>query len=357
MGRWRFGGKRRPERVADAPGAMPSLIEPELATLVRRPPVHGDWSYEIKFDGYRMLTRIESGDVRLITRNGYNWTGRMQHLRDELQALPVSNAWLDGEAVVLNAAGVPDFNALQNSFDRRRTADIVLFVFDLLWVNGADLRAQPLRFRRALLRTLLGEFDSSLVRYSGDFPHDPVSLLSSAREMKLEGIIGKRSDSPYRSGRTTDWIKLKCNTRQEFVVGGIARANGATAGVRSLLLGVFENDGSLKYAGHVHPHLSPRQSAALHARIERLKRVRPPFRNAPSPERDEEFVWVKPDVVVEVSFLEWTPNREIRHPVFEGIREDKPARAVTEEQAVEMGKTPEKTRARGAGGRRKMTRL
>jgi bifunctional non-homologous end joining protein LigD len=156
--------------------------------------------------------------------------------------------------------------------------------------------------------------------------------------MKLEGIIGKRGDSPYRSGRSTDWIKLKCQLRQEFVVGGIARAKGSAMGARSLLLGVHEDDGALRYAGHVSPHFTPRQSAAFQARIERIKRVRAPFRHPPTPGRDEDFVWLKPDVVAEVSFLEWTPAGEIRHAVFEGLRADKPARAVTEERALEVGR-------------------
>jgi bifunctional non-homologous end joining protein LigD len=157
--------------------------------------------------------------------------------------------------------------------------------------------------------------------------------------MKLEGIVGKRADSPYRSGRSTDWIKLKCNLRQEFVVGGITRAKGATAGVRSLLLGVYEDDGSLRYAGHVRPQLPHRQSRAFQARIEPLKRARAPFRNPPTPDRDEDFQWLKPDVVAEVSFLEWTANkREIRHAVFEGFREDKPARAVTYEPSIDVNR-------------------
>ena len=184
------------------PPGMPKVIEPQLATLAKQPPAHGDWSYEIKFDGYRMMARLENCDVRLVTRNGYDWTDRMPKLRDALDTLQVHDAWLDGEAVVLNAAGVPDFNALQNAFDRPAKDQILLFLFDALWMNGTDLRAWPLRDRRAVLSDLLKTLDSPLVRYSEEFEGDPVSILESPRKVKLEGIIGKRTDAPYRSGRS-----------------------------------------------------------------------------------------------------------------------------------------------------------
>jgi bifunctional non-homologous end joining protein LigD len=187
---------------------MPALIEPQLATLVDRAPAGSGWSYEIKFDGYRMLPRIDDGAVQIFTRNGHDWAARMPAIEAALRTLPVDDAWLDGEAVVLDADGRPDFNALQNAFDRRSPALIVLFLFDLLWLNGIDLREQPLHARRALLRELLGETDSDLLRFSEDFEQDPASLVASACRMKLEGIIGKRRDAPYRPGRSTDWLKI-----------------------------------------------------------------------------------------------------------------------------------------------------
>jgi bifunctional non-homologous end joining protein LigD len=332
---------------------MPALVEPQLATLAANIPEDGDWSYEIKFDGYRMMGRISGGQAQLFTRNGHDWTDRMPRLRDALAAIPVDNAWIDAEAVVLNESGTPDFNALQNAFDRRSTTEIVLFIFDLVWINGTDIRAQPLRARRALLRELMDEVESPLLRFSDDFAEDPASLVSSACRMKLEGIIGKRADAPYRSGRSTDWIKLKCNLRQEFVIGGISRVKGAKSGVRSFLLGVHEPDGALRYAGHVGPNFTPRQSAAFAKRIAALKALQSPFYNPPKPERDREFLWLRPEVVAEVSFLEWTPGGEIRHPLFHAIREDKPAAAVTEEKVVDapdqghFGSTRERPGPRG----------
>lgn len=330
-GRWNRSTPARRPPVREVPGEMPSLIEPQLASLANRPPAGGNWSYEIKFDGYRLMVRIKDGDVALFTRNGHDWTARMPRLRDALAELPVRNAWLDGEAVVLDAAGKPDFNALQNAFDRRSTADITLFLFDLLYLNDSDIREQPLRSRRAALGELISQTANPLLRFSEDFPQDPASLVASACKMKLEGIIGKRADAPYRSGRSADWIKLKCNRKQEFVVGGFSRPRGASAAVDQLLLGVFEKDGSLRYAGTVQPHLKVRQATAFRKRIEALALAQSPFYNSPKPDRGREFIWLKPEMVAEVAFLEWTPGGELRHATFHAFREDKPAATVTED--------------------------
>lgn len=333
-GRWNSAASRRVRAPATVPGKMPGSLEPQLATLVDRAPVGDDWSYEIKFDGYRMLVRLENRNVRISTRNGHDWTDRLPKLADALAHLPVDNAWIDGEAVVLDASGKPDFNALQNAFDRRSTSQIILFVFDLLWINGADIREQPLRARRTLLRELMARTDEPLVRLSEDFAEDPASLVASACKMRLEGIIGKRGDAPYRSGRSTDWVKLKCNLRQELVVGGFTRAKGARSGVQALLLGVHESDGSLRYAGSVKPHFPSRAAASFARRASPLQRQQPAFYNAPVPEKDRDYVWLDPAIVAECSFLEWTPGGEVRHPVFHALRDDKPATAVTEETMV-----------------------
>jgi len=336
-GRWNNANKKPPRRAAkEPPGVIPSLIEPQLATLVNRPPTDGDWSYEIKFDGYRMLARVEAGNAQLFTRNGHDRSDRMPKLCAALKTLPVDNVWLDGEAVVLDAAGTPNFNALQNAFDRRSTAEIVLFFFDLLYLNGTDLREQPLKARRALLAELLGEVHTDALRLSEDFAQDPESLVASACKMKLEGIIGKRVDAPYRSGRSTDWVKLKCLLRQEFVVAGFTRLRGAKTGIRALLLGVYEPDGSFRFAGTAQQNLRPSQIAALEKKAKVLVRKTSACYNAPAPEKDRDYVWLEPQLVAELSFLEWTPNGEVRHPVFHGMREDKPAAAVTEEPVVDV---------------------
>jgi len=336
-GRWNSPSRKAPKRaVADPPGTMPSLIEPQLATLVSRAPNEGEWSYEIKFDGYRMLCRIENGTSRLFTRNGHDWSDRLPKLVAALNGLPVDEAWLDAEAVVLNSAGMPDFNALQNAFDRRSTSEILLFVFDLMYFNGTDLREHPLHARRAVLSDLMGEVHTDLLRYSDDFAQDPASLVASACKMRLEGIIGKRADAPYRSGRSTDWIKLKCRLRQEFVVAGFTRLEGAKTGVRSLLLGVYEPDGSLRFAGTAKQNLRPSQLSVLQKKAKPLARETSAFYNPPQAEKDRDYIWLEPQLVAEVSFLEWTPGGEVRQPIFHGMREDKPAQAIMEEPVIDV---------------------
>ncbi|MGF6781694.1 DNA ligase D [Paraburkholderia sp. GAS334] len=316
--------------TAREPDALPSRIQPQLATLVERPPQGAPWSYEIKFDGYRILCRIERNHVTLFTRNGHDWTDRMPTLAKALARLPVDDAWIDGEVVMMNEAGTPDFAALQNAFARRRTAGIKYFAFDLLFVDGHDLRSQPLRERRAALHATLRDCKSAHVRFSEAFEQDAHSLLASARRMGLEGLVGKRLDRPYVEGRSTDWVKVKCVSRQEFVVGGFTRSKGAKSGVQSLLLGVHESDGSLRYAGAVKSPSRP----TLRVEVERgLRPVRSPaFFNPPPPARDREIIWTRPEMVVEVSFLEWTPAGELRQAVFHGLREDKPASQIVVEK-------------------------
>jgi len=318
---------------------MPSFIKPQLATAVNQPPARGDWSYEIKFDGYRMLVRKTDSSVQLFTRNGHDWGDRMPRLRDALTVLPT--VWLDAEAVVLGANGQPDFNALQNAFDRRSTSRIILFAFDLLWLDDTDMREQPLRERRRVLAKLLQDVENPLIRSSESFDQDPRSLVASARELKLEGIIGKKANAPYRSGRSADWIKLKCNQRQEFVVVGITREAGAKAGMMSLLLGLYE-DGALRYVGSARPYLGGKAATDFEKRAAALIRAKPPVSNPPSREPDRYIVWLQPVLVAEVSYLERTPGGELRGTSFVAFREDKPAESITAELVAQVGsETPE----------------
>lgn len=326
----------RRTRVAEQAGesqldSLPDMIRPQLATLVDRPPVGPGWSYEIKFDGYRMLCRIGNGSVTLFTRNGHDWTGRLPALAGALAALPVCEAWIDGEVVALNKADIPDFSALQNAFARRRTAGLTFFAFDMMFFDGRDLRQMRLNDRQTELQQLLSSVDDAHIRLSNTFTEGVESLLDSACRMGLEGLIGKRVDRPYTEGRSPDWIKLKCLQRQEFVVGGISSA-GAATGIRSLLLGVYERDGGFRFAGSVKATLRPTQMRELHARLEPVDE--PPFFNPPKPEPGRTLIWMRPQAVVEVSFLEWTSSGEIRHGVLKALREDKKAGDVHEEKPV-----------------------
>ncbi|KVS51658.1 DNA polymerase [Burkholderia cepacia] len=346
MGRWTRTSEPHRRVTNVRPGDMPAFIEPALAVLVASPPVADTFAYEIKFDGYRMLARIDRGDVRLFTRNGHDWTDRVPHLRTALERLRLDRAWLDAEAVWFDGEGRPSFSGLQNAFDRRRTAGISLVVFDLMWLDDTDLRPRPWRERRAALSAAIGNVVGPEIRFSEAIDAAPDLMLASACELGLEGIIGKQVDAPYRSGRSDRWIKLKCSQRQEFVIGGFSRRKGATAGVRAVLLGVYEPGGRLRYVGHVAPRFAPRQAREFEERLASLARKRPPFADAPEPEADREFHWVKPELVAEVAFLEWTPGGQLRHPSFQGLRADKPAQAVRRESPAEPGAEADHARRR-----------
>ncbi|HEX6722548.1 MAG TPA: DNA polymerase ligase N-terminal domain-containing protein, partial [Burkholderiaceae bacterium] len=230
---------------AAVPTEIPATLAPQLATQASGLPAHGQWIFEIKFDGYRMLARFDGTKPRLFTRNGHDWSSKMPVLIDELAALKLKGTWLDGEVVVFGPDGLPDFNALQNAFDGKRTREITYFVFDVPYFEGHDLRAAPLAERRALLDAWLQQHESEHLRFSAAFEADPVHLMRSAEQLKLEGMMAKRADAPYVSRRTDTWLKLKGKQRQEFVIGGFTDRTG-DAGAReigSLLLGVFDEKG------------------------------------------------------------------------------------------------------------------
>lgn len=218
---------------------LPAKLAPQLATLVSSVP-EGDWVIETKFDGYRVMARIDGDDVRIFTRNGNDWTDRLRPIADAVAQLGLTSAWLDGEIAVLNDAGIPDFNRLQNAIDSAEVSDIVLFVFDVPFLGDMDLRAVPLAGRRTVLKELFEERETATVRFSQSFEVPPAQLLGAACQMGLEGVMAKRADAPYVSGRTDTWVKLKCQHRQEFVVLGFTERANATMEVGSLLLGYHD---------------------------------------------------------------------------------------------------------------------
>jgi bifunctional non-homologous end joining protein LigD len=319
---------------------LPLTLAPQLASLASAAPTSGAWSWEIKLDGYRLMTRIEGGQVRLITRGGHDWSARLPALVAALQDLKLHSAWLDGEIVVLGKNGTPEFNALQNAFDRSRTDSILYFLFDLPYFEGHDLRATPLVQRRQLLKQLLDEHPHEHLRFSADFDAEAGAIVESARRLGLEGLVAKRKDSPYESRRTETWLKLKNRLRQEFVVAGYTDRSSGNAEIGSLMLGVYDDGGQLVYVGNVGSGWNAQTGAALKQRLKQIEVAASPF--AAKPLRRQRGAargaaaqhFVQPTWLAEVEFADWTPDNQIRHARYLGLRIDKDARTVKRESAV-----------------------
>jgi bifunctional non-homologous end joining protein LigD len=335
-----------PDLSSAVKAPLPARLEPQLATLASAPPAGGHWLVENKFDGYRIMARIERGKVRLFTRGGHDWTDRMRPLAAALRQLEIASAWLDGEVVVMNDQGFPDFNALQNAFESDNGGAIRYFVFDLPFLNGMDLRPVPLWSRRSALHRLLDRAKGDeRVQFSEDFELPPAAMLEAACRLGLEGIILKRADAPYVCARSDSWLKLKCSRRQEFVVVGFTDRSGAKGEVGGLLL-AYHDEGRLRYAGSVGTGWDAATGRELHARLSKLETKTPPVdpatvkpgrwsRRAAGSER-----WVQPELVAEVAFTEWTPDDHVRHPTFKGLREHKPPRAITRESPAAAAPAP-----------------
>ncbi|WP_341318021.1 DNA ligase D [Paraburkholderia sp. IMGN_8] len=325
------------------PAPMPEQIKPQLATLATSLPTGGDWIVETKFDGYRILARFDKGRVRLFTSGGHDWTKELKNLAVEVEKLDLASAWLDGEIVVLKD-GIPDFNALQSAIDESVGESLVYFVFDLIYLDGQDLRKVPLWSRRARLAQLI-ENAGERIRYSEDFAAPPAEIFKAAGELGLEGLVFKRRDAPYVSGRTQTWFKAKCRLRQEFVICGFTSRSGASAEVGSLLLGYYDA-GRLCDGGSVGTGWDAKTARDLWTRLTPLEVPSAPFdvnlpkrrrwsRRAPGSEH-----WVQPVLVVEVAFAEWTPDGHVRQASFKGLRFDKSPGDITREAATTVASMP-----------------
>ncbi|AVJ28192.1 DNA ligase D [Achromobacter spanius] len=333
------GAKAKPTSKSNAQPALPGVaadlpaqLKPQLATLVDGVPKHApDWLYEMKFDGYRLVARIEGKDVRLFTRNGHDWSAKLPHLVEALRELPAKWAWVDGEIVMLDREGIPNFQSLQNAFDNDRTQDIVFYAFDLPFIGQRDLRQEPLSVRRALLQQLMDTAEDDHLRFSEAFEAAPSDLVATACRMGLEGIMAKRLSSPYVSRRSDTWVKVKCARRQEFAIVGYTAPKGSRAGLGALLLAVTEQDGSLRYAGKVGTGFDDASLVSLQKRLSAIETDKKPVANSPAAGGVR---WVKPELIAEVSFGEWTSGGHIRHSVFRGLRQDKPVKAISREKAV-----------------------
>jgi bifunctional non-homologous end joining protein LigD len=311
--------------------ALPEALSPQLATLVDSPPEDAqNWIYEIKFDGYRMLARVQDGQVRLVTRNGNDWTSKLAHLARALKSMELPDGWYDGEIIMPGDRLPADFQALQGAFDTARTGDIVYYLFDVPYCAGYDLCDVPLVERRAVLERVVARRPHEKVRFSAVFDAKLEDVLASACRLGLEGVIAKRKNSAYVLRRSSDWVKLKCGQRQEFVVGGYTDPQGSRTGIGSLLLGVHDKSGTLKYAGNVGTGFNEQVLRDLRKRLDALQAGKSPF--AADAEVPKKAHWVKPELVCEVAFGDWTRSGRIRHSVFHGLRTDKPPAAITREE-------------------------
>jgi bifunctional non-homologous end joining protein LigD len=308
----------------------------ELATLVDTPPTSDDWLHEIKFDGYRIMARVASGVVTLLTRGGKEWTARFPTLVDALAKLPAQSLTLDGELVALDERGRSNFQLLQNSMDGQCHSALVYYAFDLLRLDEEILVTLPLSERKVRLAALLASpprekrkghphnSATSVVRLSEHVVGNGQVFFEQACTAGLEGIVSKLARSAYRAGRGHDWVKVKCSLRQEFVIVGYTEPAGSRSHLGALLLGVHERQG-LRYCGRVGTGFDARSLRDLKRRLTPIEQPQPAVVGAPTGVRARQVHWVKPQLVAEVSFTGFTSGGLLRHPSFQGLREDKPA--------------------------------
>lgn len=311
---------------------LPNFVAPMQASAGAAPSSK-DWIHEIKFDGYRIQARIEAGRVRLLSRGGLDWTKKFgDKLVAALRALPLGAALIDGEIVVETNAGASDFSALQADLSEGRSERFVYWAFDLLYLDGYDLRGATLLERKETLAGLLGDATDARIRFSTHFEDSGAVVLSHACRLGLEGVVSKRRDSAYRSGRVKSWIKAKCFARQEFVIAGYTPSTASRRAIGALALGVYQR-GILRHVGRVGTGFTADMAHQLFAKLQPLRIESCPFGAQLGAEAARHVHYVRPELVAEIEFRGWTADHMLRHASFRGLREDKQARDVIREHA------------------------
>jgi bifunctional non-homologous end joining protein LigD len=328
---------------------LPSIIHPQLAQLVETAPEGNEWVHEIKFDGYRILTKIDGKKITMFTRNENDWTDRFPHLAKELSQLPVKSAWLDGEVVVLNEEGHSSFQALQQAFDEKKYKKIQYYLFDLIYLDGVSLFGVDLITRKEKLREILSSIDSPLLHFSDHIEGKGGKFFTNACEYKLEGIISKRKDSHYISSRTSAWVKTKCMHDEEYIIVGYTEPRGSREGFGAILLGIYDDNHELKYSGKVGTGFSNKDLERYKKQFDKCLAPKSLLKNPP---REKYVTWLKPKLVAQIHYAEKTEEGLLRHASFLGLREDKPAEEVSErtEKPMKTSKAVKKISKAGSKG-------